>query len=158
MKVLVAAASETGATREIARALGEALIGRGIDATVVGAESAQASEEYDALVVGSAVHGGHWLDAASTFLGRSRKTLARRPVWLFSRQPAEPPCSDAEPGEDPRELAELMALSGAREHHVFAGELGTATVPGREPGAASDLAGEIRVWAAEIGGVLTAGS
>jgi menaquinone-dependent protoporphyrinogen oxidase len=154
MKVLVAAASETGATQEIARALGEALVRRGIDATVARAETAEASDDYDALVVGSALHGGHWLDSASSFLSRSCETLTRRPVWLFSQEPWSEPL---ETRAVPLEIAEIMALSGAREHHLFAGELEPEPPTGARVALASrQLGTEIGIWAAEIGEALTA--
>jgi menaquinone-dependent protoporphyrinogen oxidase len=46
--------------------------------------------------------------------------MAERPVWLFSSGPVgDPP----KPEEDPVDVAELLTVTGAREHRVFAGKL-----------------------------------
>src|SRR5215217_7240598 len=71
MKVLVSAASRHGATSEIADELGkmlhEALHERGgggddVAVDVLPAERVSSVEEYDAVVLGSAVYAGHWLE------------------------------------------------------------------------------------------------
>jgi menaquinone-dependent protoporphyrinogen oxidase len=52
--------------------------------------------------------------------GRAGDALAARPVWLFSSGPiGDPP----KPEEDPVDVAELLAATGARDHRVFAGRL-----------------------------------
>jgi hypothetical protein len=42
------------------------------------------AHNYDAVVLGSAVFNQRWLPEADEFAQRNRKTLAARPVWLFS--------------------------------------------------------------------------
>jgi menaquinone-dependent protoporphyrinogen oxidase len=59
MKVLVAAASRYGATAEIAQAIADVLGERGLDSTVTQPEQVGRIEDYDALVLGSAVYTGH---------------------------------------------------------------------------------------------------
>ena len=119
MKVLVTAASRYGATEEIAEAIGEVLRERGLDATVGPAEAAVV-DGHDAVVLGSAVYAGHWLKPARELAERERDALAARPVWLFSSGPiGDPP----KPEEDPVDVAEIAAATGAREHRVFAGKL-----------------------------------
>jgi menaquinone-dependent protoporphyrinogen oxidase len=119
MKVLVTAASRYGATGEIAEAIGEVLRERGLDATV-GPPEAATVDGHDAVVLGSAVYAGHWLKPARELVERQRDALAARPVWLFSSGPVgDPP----KPEEDPVDVAELVAATGARDHRVFAGRL-----------------------------------
>jgi menaquinone-dependent protoporphyrinogen oxidase len=125
MNLLVTAASQQGATRGIAEAIGRTLRARGLDATV--AEPAELVDvaAYDAFVIGSAIYMGRWLEPATAFVQRFAPTLAQRPVWLFSSGPV------GDPGRklvqkmtaDPVELPELLALTGAREHRIFAGQL-----------------------------------
>ena len=120
MKVLVTAATKYGATGEIARAIGEVLREHGLDSTVGPPEDATTVDGYDAVVLGSAVYAGHWLKPARELVDRSRDALAARPVWLFSSGPVgDPP----KPEEDPVDVAEMVAATGARDHRVFAGKL-----------------------------------
>ncbi len=120
MKVLVTAASKYGSTGEIAVAIAEALSERGIDATSIPPEEVGSVEEYDAVVLGSAVYAGRWLKPARDLVERSGEAFANRPVWLFSSGPiGDPP----KPEGEPVDVADLMESTKAREHHVFAGEL-----------------------------------
>jgi menaquinone-dependent protoporphyrinogen oxidase len=121
MKVLVTAATKHGATAEIAATIGEVLRGEpGLDATVVPAEAVATVDDYDAVVMGSAVYAGHWLAAAKELVDRAGGALAGKPVWLFSSGPiGDPP----KPEEDPVDVAEIVAAIKAREHRVFAGKL-----------------------------------
>jgi menaquinone-dependent protoporphyrinogen oxidase len=73
MKVLVSAASKYGATSEIAEEIGktlrEALRDRdvGVDDVLVEvrpAEEVSSVDDYNAVVLGSAVYAGHWLEGA----------------------------------------------------------------------------------------------
>jgi hypothetical protein len=66
------------------------------------------------------VYAGHWLKPARQLVDRCGSGLAARPVWLFSSGPVgDPP----KPEEDPVDVAEILAATGAREHRVFAGKL-----------------------------------
>jgi menaquinone-dependent protoporphyrinogen oxidase len=120
MRVLVSAATKYGATGEIAQAIGAVLSERGLDTTVASPEQVQAIDDYDAVVLGSAVYAGHWLTPAREFVDRCRDALAARPVWLFSSGPiGDPP----KPEEDPVDVAEILQATKAREHRLFAGKL-----------------------------------
>ena len=55
MKVLVTAASKYGATGEIAQAIADVLAERGLDTTVIAPEQVGRIEDYDTIVLGSAV-------------------------------------------------------------------------------------------------------
>ena len=92
----------------------------GLEATVLPPEQVKGVDGYDAVVVGSAVYAGHWLKPARELLERHSAALANRPVWLFSSGPVgDPP----KPEEDPVDVADLLAATGAREHRIFAGKL-----------------------------------
>ncbi len=126
MKVLVAFASRHGATQGIAERIAETLLRSGLDAEARPVGSIRTLEGYDAVVVGSAAYMFHWLGEASSFVKRNRAALAARPVWLFSSGPLGTEPTDAQ-GRDqkevsmPREMPELMTMSGARGHEVFFG-------------------------------------
>jgi menaquinone-dependent protoporphyrinogen oxidase len=120
MGVLVTAATKYGATTEIAQAIAEVLGERGLEPTVLPPEQVKGVDGYDAVVVGSAVYAGHWLKPARELIERHAAALAGRPVWLFSSGPVgDPP----KPEEDPVDVADLLAATGARDHRVFAGKL-----------------------------------
>lgn len=129
MKVLVSVASKHGATAEIAEELGKALgemlrergIGNGDEVVdVLPAEEVSSVDDYDAVVLGSAVYAGHWLKPARELAERHADALAERPAWLFSSGPiGDPP----KPEEDPVDAAGILETTGAREHRVFARKL-----------------------------------
>jgi menaquinone-dependent protoporphyrinogen oxidase len=128
MKVLVSAASRHGATAEIAEEIGHVLRdalddrGGGDDVTVDVrlAEGVSSVEDYDAIVLGSAVYAGHWLEPARELAKNHAEVLAARPTWLFSSGPiGDPP----KPEEDPVDVAPILEAIGAREHQVFSGRM-----------------------------------
>lgn len=120
MNVLVTAASKYGATADMARTIGETLTDRGLEASVVEPEKAGSVEDFDAVILGSAVYAGRWLKPAREFAEREGDALARRPVWLFSSGPiGDPP----KPEEDPVDVASIMETTKAREHRVFSGRI-----------------------------------
>jgi menaquinone-dependent protoporphyrinogen oxidase len=164
MRVLVTAASKYGATAEIAAAIAEVLDKHGLEATVLPPEQVKEVDGYDAVVVGSAVYAGHWLRPARELAERHAGVLAGRPVWLFSSGPVgDPP----KPEEDPVDVAELVALTNAREHRVLAGKLVRKQLSFPERAIVSALRvpegdfrdwTEIRQWAAQIADAIGAGS
>ena len=70
MTVLVAVASRHGATHEIAEAVGRGLPAAGIANEVRSVEDVDDLDAYAAIVLGSAVYVGSWLDDAKRFVGR----------------------------------------------------------------------------------------
>lgn len=118
--ILVTAASKHGSTLEIGKAISDELNERGLDAAFLELSEVADPGRYEAFVVGSAIYVGRWLPEARAFLNAHRQLLLERPVWLFSSGPVgEAPGV----GIDDRELAELMALSQARDHRLFSGRL-----------------------------------
>ena len=121
MKVLVAAASRHGATWEIGEAVGEALREHGLDADVKRAEEVYDLVAYDAVVLGSAVYIGKWLDLARDLVERRADELATLPVWLFSSGPIG---DQLRPAPDEAVAVEgLVSATRARGHRLFGGKL-----------------------------------
>lgn len=123
-RVLVAFASRHGATRETAAAVARelALAGRargGLSVVLAPVQRQPDAVQFDAVVLGSAVYSGRWLEPALDWTGRMSGELRERPVWLFSTGvPAVPP-----PGRtvgDGRWVADTL---GAREHRFFDGRV-----------------------------------
>ena len=124
-RVLVAAASRHGATQEIARAIAARLTEppSGLTAMAVPVDQDPDPQSFAAVVLGSAVYMGRWLEPARTYAAAHAAALRSRPVWLFSSGPiGEPPF----PPDEPHDAAPLLQLTGAREHRVFPGRLDKA--------------------------------
>lgn len=162
MKALVVVASRHGATMGIAEAIRDGLAARGVDARLARAEETPRVEEHDAVVLGSAVYMGHWLEPAREFAQRHRAALAARPVWLFSSGPlGDPPF----PPGDPADVADIAKATRARGHRVFAGRLDKGALSFPERAVAAALRAphgdwrdwpEIDRWAADIAASLDA--
>lgn len=134
MTVLVAYASKHGATREIAEALRHDLRSRGIDADVVRADEVGGFDDYDAVVLGSAVYMGNWLPAAQAL----RDRCTHEHLWLFSSGPLGDPPLPAPPDVGPR-------------HRVIPGKLSRGGLSLAERGIARLVKaqyGDFRDWAA----------
>jgi menaquinone-dependent protoporphyrinogen oxidase len=122
MHVLITAATRHDATREIAEAIASGLVERGVDAEACPVTEVMDLAAYDAVVLGSAVYMGRWLKPARRFAEHNATALASRPVWLFSSGPLGP-ADRLVPEGEPADTGELMTLTGARSHRVFAGRL-----------------------------------
>ena len=106
MNVLVAYASRHGATEEIARDIAQRLTSRGHLVTAEPVSSDPDPEQYEAVVVGSAVYIEHWDKRALEFVHRHAVALASRPTWLFSSGPKgtaapSPPIPNEKPKNSP---------------------------------------------------------
>jgi len=150
VRILVTAASRHGSTGEIAQELGKALRGAlpGMGVDVVPLTRVGSFDGYDAVVLGSAVYFGRWLDEARWQVTAHADALRERPVWLFSSGPVgDTTVPDAEPVDG----AELARAVGAREHRVFAGRLLREDLGLRERlavGMVHAPDGDFRDWAA----------
>lgn len=120
MKVLVTAATRHGSTFEIASGIEEVLKNAGIETVLTVPERVTDLTGYDAVILGSAVYAGHWLEPAKQFVSRNLSALLTRPVWLFSSGPIGDP---TKPTEDPADVARVREAVGAREHRLFSGRL-----------------------------------
>lgn len=122
MTVLVTAASKHGATAGIADAIAGGLIKRGIEARTVAPEDVAGLDDYAAVVIGSGVYFGHWLDEAKALVESHAAGLRGRPVWLFSSGPLGDP-GHLKPEEDTVDAAPMVEATGAIAHRTFAGKL-----------------------------------
>jgi menaquinone-dependent protoporphyrinogen oxidase len=121
VRVLVAAASKHGATREIAELIGRAMSDAGLEADIQRVEDVASIDGYDAIILGSAVYIESWMDSAKEFVGRFGAAMTGRPVWLFSSGPlGDPPHPTAEHAV---QIDAIVAATGAREHRLFSGRL-----------------------------------
>jgi len=124
MKVLVTAASRHGATQEIAEAIGRTLDAEGVTASVAAIEDVGDPSEYDAVVLGSAVYMGRWLDSATKFVESRGSALSSRPTWLFSSGPiGDPPRPNESQAVD---VDDVLLKTQAKGHKLFAGKLDKA--------------------------------
>ena len=124
-RVLISAASEHGSTAEIARLIGDTLINNHMAVDIVPPAAVDSIEDYDAVILGSAVYAGHWLAAARDFAIRFRDPLAARRVWLFSSGPVGDPSRKLVQSmeQDPAEVTRIQQDIGVRGHRMFAGKL-----------------------------------
>lgn len=162
MKVLVCAASKHGSTREIAEAIGRRLAEAGLSVDVNDVEAVNDVTQYDAVVLGSAVYMGNWLESARRFVTDHAGELATRPTWLFSSGPTGDP-----PRPAPERAVSIDAITASitpKEHRLFPGKLDhhQLSFPERAVvlavrGAEGDYRDweEIAGWAAEIAAALT---
>ena len=120
MKVLDTVASKHGATAEIGGIVARLLEDAGHEIETKAPQEVTALEGYEAVVLGSAVYAGRWLEAARAFADRHAAELATRPVWLFSSGPVgDPP----KPQDEAPEALALASWLGARGHRTFGGRL-----------------------------------
>jgi menaquinone-dependent protoporphyrinogen oxidase len=83
-KILVAFASKSGTTAEIAERIGACLRERELAVDVCPVGKVTSLEEYRAVVLGSGVRVGQWLPEALKFVKRFQQQLRARPVALFT--------------------------------------------------------------------------
>ena len=126
LRVLVVVASKHGATADIGNELARAIAGSapggavGLEAMSVPVEQRPDPAPYDAVVLGSAVYVGRWLEPARHYVAEHAGALRGRPVWLFSSGPiGKPPF----PADEPHDVNSLAHSTGARGHRVFPGRL-----------------------------------
>jgi menaquinone-dependent protoporphyrinogen oxidase len=119
---------------------------RGFEVTVSAPQAVDSIDDCDAIVLGSAVYAGHWMKPAVELVRRFADRFAGKPVWLFSSGPIGDP---AKPTEVPVDVAEVTAVTDAREHRLFAGKLDRAALSFPERaivGALRAPYGDFRDW------------
>jgi menaquinone-dependent protoporphyrinogen oxidase len=121
MTVLVAAAGRHGSTGEIAAAIGRVLRERGVETDVARIEDVASVAGYDAVVLGSAVYVGRWVEQARQFVDAHAEELASRPTWLFSSGPVGDPPKP--PPGSAVDVAEIVRRTAPEEHRVFGGKV-----------------------------------
>jgi menaquinone-dependent protoporphyrinogen oxidase len=76
-RVLVAYASRTGTTGEVAEAIGKTLCEHGAAADVLPVQEVSNLDTYSAVVVGGGIYMGRWLSEATRFVQTQRAALSR---------------------------------------------------------------------------------
>ena len=82
-RILVAYASEKGATSGVADAIGKTLAERGAAVDVRPIKEVTDLGAYRAAVIGSAIHSGQWLPEATAFLQSNQGRLRQMPTAIF---------------------------------------------------------------------------
>ncbi len=82
-RILVAYASAAGSTGGVAETIGKTLAGAGVAVDVHRVQSGKTLDGYDAVVLGSAIHGGKWLPEAVEFLQANQTRLDKVPTAFF---------------------------------------------------------------------------
>lgn len=125
MRVVVGYASSQGSTAQIAERIAEILrvSGNTVDVGPVG--EIDSLGDYEAVVLGSAIHNQAWLPEAAAFLHAHAKVLATRPVWLFSVGMSDglpkPIRAMARSGQEKRIAKSLRGDVQPRDHRLFSG-------------------------------------
>jgi menaquinone-dependent protoporphyrinogen oxidase len=121
-RVLVAYATKLGSTGETAEAIAQVLRDGGHRALALHARDVRSLDEWDAVILGSAVYAAHWQKDARLFIERFREDLSARPLWLFSGGPLDRRLARADQPITPHGAA-ITAGLGARAHRTFGGRL-----------------------------------
>lgn len=119
---LVAYATVSGGTGEIAGWIAAELRDAGLDVRLAPAGEVDDVAGYDALVLGGAIYAGGWHNDARRFAKRFAGRFDGRPVWLFSSGPLDDSADHAELPPGPQVEAAMRAL-GARGQVTFGGRL-----------------------------------
>lgn len=142
MPVLVVHASQFGATKGIAERIAEVLVRHGVRAEPYPVTELATLFGADAVVIGSAVHAGHWLDDATRFVYRHEDELRALPVWLFSSGPVGDRAASA-PQPDPKEVAAFRVLLKPVDVTVFGGAYDRETTDLSHMGLGARIAGRL---------------
>lgn len=126
--VLVAYSSRYGSTQEIAECLGDSLRQGGLLAEIRPCDTVHQLDDYQAVVLGSAIYEGQWLDDAAHFLTTHEAELKQMPLWLFSSGPTREGVAPALTGvwTFPPSLQELVKEINPRGVVLFAGKVDPA--------------------------------
>ena len=121
--ILVAYASKSGTTAEVAERIGACLRDAGVDVEVQAAGAVNSLEGYRAIILGSAVRMGQWLPEARRFVERYQDALRERPVAIFSVHLLAREDSEADRAQRESYTAPVRALIAPVMEGFFAGRL-----------------------------------
>jgi menaquinone-dependent protoporphyrinogen oxidase len=128
MKILMAYATAHGSTGEVAEFIARTLRTYNVDVDVKNVTDLASLPEYDAYILGSAIHGSMWLREMSVFARHNQNQLARKPAyfWVTCIRALE---------DDGREYAkqyyfdpEILKTIQVRDTAVFTGKLRTDAI------------------------------
>jgi menaquinone-dependent protoporphyrinogen oxidase len=83
-KILIAYASKSGTTRDIAQAIGKSLTDKGADASIQPVKSVASLDGIAAVVIGSGIRMGRWLPEAEDFVRKNETRLKQMPTAFFT--------------------------------------------------------------------------
>jgi menaquinone-dependent protoporphyrinogen oxidase len=125
MRVIVGYGSSQGSTAQIAERIAEILRDSGNTVDVRPVQKIDRPGDYEAAVLGSALHNQAWLPEAAAFLHTHAPVLAGRPVWLFSVGMSDglpkPIRGMARSGQEKRIAQSLRGDVQPRGHRLFSG-------------------------------------
>ena len=128
MRILVAYASAHGSTREVAEFIGRMLRVYNVEVVVADVKEVQGVGEYDAFVLGSAIHGGLWLQEMCVFTDQFQAQLADKPSYFWVS------CIRALEADGYAHAAQyyvdhkVLGTLNVRDIAVFTGKLNTAEI------------------------------
>ncbi len=155
-RILVAYASGSGSTAEVAQVIAEELESDDVQVEAISAREVQDIEAYSAVVLGSSIRTGRWLATAIDFLAENARHMESLPVAYFTT------CMTlAEESEESYRIVEaymepILALAPTIEPvglGLFAGSLGPAIqaiLPSGSPYGDYRDWQAIREWARDI--------
>ena len=82
-KILIAYASQFGTTGEVAKAIGEVLCQKGNRVDTRWIKNVQDLNNYDAVIIGSAIQYDKWMPQATEFVIENQNILSKLPVAYF---------------------------------------------------------------------------
>lgn len=85
--ILVAYATRSGSTQEVAEAIAATLRERGLEVDIRPLRDVHAIDQYQAIVLGAPLYIFHWHKDALHFLARHREALVQRPLAIFALGP-----------------------------------------------------------------------
>jgi menaquinone-dependent protoporphyrinogen oxidase len=129
-KVLVVYASAAGSTGGAAETIGGTLARGGARVDVRRVQSSPAVDRYDAVVLGSAIHGGKWLKEASAFLDTNKARLNQLPTAFFLMGLMVNKKSPS----DQKMVEQFLATERGLVRPVAEGRFVGALFPGKYPG------------------------
>lgn len=83
-KTLVAYATRAGSTAEIAAAIGQTLAERGFTVEVKPVKKVSSLQDYQSVILGSAIRMGSWLPEMMDFIKKNQPALNSLPAALFT--------------------------------------------------------------------------
>ncbi len=131
-KVLVAYASRHGSTAEIAQIMAEALHHDNVIAEAKWVGHVTDIDEYDAIIIGSAIRYDKWLPEATEFVVRHQSALQQTPVFLFftcMTLSVKSEKATVQAAEYAAKIAALLPQVSATDVGQFAGALDFDKIP-----------------------------
>lgn len=122
-RILVAYASKTGSTAEIAREIGKKLETAGYSVDVMEIRAVSSPDGYAAVILGAPIYMGKVLGDMKKFAGRHQATLSTRPLAAFAVGIAPVSKDPAQEKNADKELLASMAPLVPVSRAVFAGRI-----------------------------------